>query len=194
MAGLEEALRIPEDNDGAEDAVRREGKPQEGPPADGPAGHLRRALRTREELQFLQGQRRKDGAEPAEEGLPCGRQPEEGRDGRDGIQLRVGQGLPLSGDRLPQRRDTRLCAVAEPEHGSDRVHAVRPLRKASADLQHDPEFGPGVAVPDAGIPGVAEGTRDHTVDVEEGQLPRQRQDGELLLQAEEGDVLRNRVG
>ena len=124
MAGLEEALRIQEDNDRAEDTVWREDRPQEGSPADEPAGHLRRALRTREELQFLQGRRRKDGAEPAEEGLPCGRQPEEGRDGRDGIQVRVGQGLPLAGDRLPQRRDTRLCAVAEPEHGADRVHAV----------------------------------------------------------------------
>lgn len=51
-----------------------------------------------------------------------------------------------------------------------------------------------MAVPDAGIPGIAEGPRNHTVDVEEGQLPGQLQDGELLLQAEEGDVLRTRKG
>ena len=49
-----------------------------------------------------------------------------------------------------------------------------------------------MAVPEGSLPEQACGVRDHTVDVEKGELPGQQQDGEPFLQEEEGDVLRTR--
>lgn len=61
-------------------------------------------------------------------------------------------------------------------------------------LQHGPPFGPGVAVSDADLSGRPEEIRDNTVDVKKGELPWQQQDGEPVLEDEEGDVLRTRKG
>ena len=78
-----------------------------------------------------------------------------------------------------------------PPEGGD-GHAFQAAQEVPAHKKQDPPFGPGVAVPEGSLPEQACGVRDHTVDVEKGELPGQQQDGEPVLQEEEGDVLRTR--
>mgnify|MGYP007038454187 CR=1 FL=1 len=114
---------------------------------------------------------------------------------REALQLvpRAGrQGLLLAGRRLLQRPDPGLQPVHEPEQEEGKGQALRPVREISRYGRQDPPFGPGLTVPEAGLPVVAQEARHRPVQVEKRELPGQREDGEPVLEAEEGDVLRTR--
>ena len=116
--------------------------------------------------------------------------PAQGRDRCHGIQMPVGQGLFLPCHRFLQRQEPCLFGLREPEQEDGSGHAFQAAPKVPKDKTQDPPFGPGLAVPEGSLPEQACGVRDHTVDVEKGELPGQQQDGEPFLQEEEGDVLR----
>ena len=190
MAAVEEEIRIPQDPHRAEKRVFREDQPQESTQTDERAGHPCGPRRPRQEILLLQREGRQDGTEHTRKRLPCRCLPPEGGDGRHGIQVRLGQGLFLPCHRFPQRQDPCLYALGEPEQEDGSGHAFQAAPKVPKDKTQDPAFRPGLAVPEACLPEETRGIRDHTVDVEKGELPGQRKDGEPVLQAEEGDVLK----
>ena len=194
MAEIQEEIRIPEDSHRPEEPVRRDGQPQEGAETEEGKGRLCGALRPREALQLVPRDGRQGRAQHPEAGLPCRCLPPEGGNGRDREEVLLRQGLLLAGHRLLQRPDPGLQPVHEPEQEEGKGQALRPVREISRYGRQDPPFGPGLAVPEAGLPVVAQEARHRPVQVEKRELPGQREDGEPVLEAEEGDVLRTRKG
>jgi hypothetical protein len=105
-----------------------------------------------------------------------------------GIQHEKGYCIPIQG--YLEHKGTRSCGKAfDLQLLIESIICGVPGR-----LRDDAPLRPGLALPDGMLPEGAEGPRGGPVDVEEGQLPRQRRDGEPVLGDEEGDVLRTRKG
>ena len=171
MAAVEEEIRIPQDPHRTEGGVFGKNQPQESTQTDERTGYPGGPRRPRQEILFLQREGRQDGTEHTRKRLPCRCLPPEGGDGRHGIQVRLGQGLFLPCHRFPQRQDPCLYALGEPEQEDGSGHAFQAAQKVPQDKKQDPAFRPGLAVPEACLPEETRGIRDHTVDVEKGELP-----------------------